>query len=84
MISARFIKSSLIYTVAGALPMASAIILMPFYGKYLSAELFGALSVYFAFSLLVQIVVTYSFDASLYLNFHEYKHDPKLLATFIS
>ncbi|MFN5168683.1 MAG: oligosaccharide flippase family protein [Cyclobacteriaceae bacterium] len=84
MISARFIKSSLIYTVAGALPMASAIILMPFYGKYLSAELFGALSVYFAFSLLVQIIVTYSFDASLYINYHEYKDDPERLGRFIS
>lgn len=69
---------------AGALPLASAIVLLPFYGEFLSADLFGALSIYFGFSLLVQIIVTYSFDASLYLNFHELKGDPDKLAKFVS
>lgn len=64
--------------------MASAIILMPFYSKFLTVEVFGTLSIYFAFALLVQIVVAYSFDASLYLNFHEYKKDEKQLSIFIS
>ncbi|MCZ8070211.1 MAG: oligosaccharide flippase family protein [Cytophagales bacterium] len=73
----------MIYTVAGALPMASAILLMPFYGK-LPADVYGSLSIYFGFSLLVQILVTYSFDASIYLNFHEHKHDTKSLAVFVS
>ncbi|MCZ8020702.1 MAG: oligosaccharide flippase family protein [Cyclobacteriaceae bacterium] len=84
MISGRFIKHSFIYTVAGSLPMASAILLMPFYGHFLSTEVFGLLSVYFAVSLLVQIFVTYSFDASIYVYYHEHKHDEQKLATFIS
>ncbi len=63
--------------------MASAIILLPFYSK-LPVEIFGALSIYFSVSLLVQIFVTYSFDSSLYINFHDYKQDPKKLKAFIS
>lgn len=73
----------MIYTLAGALPMASAIILLPFYSK-LPVSIFGALAIYFSFSLLVQIIVTYSFDSSLYINFHEFKNDPKKLSSFIS
>ncbi len=83
MISKHFLKSSFIYTLAGALPMASAIILLPFYSK-LPVEIFGALSIYFSVSLLVQIFVTYSFDSSLYINYHDYKQDPKKLSAFIS
>jgi O-antigen/teichoic acid export membrane protein len=63
--------------------MASAIILLPFYSK-LPVEIFGALSIYFSVSLLVQIFVTYSFDSSLYINYHDYKQDPKKLGIFIS
>jgi len=83
-ISKGFIKGSLIYTLAGTLPMASAIILLPFYIKYLSAGLYGALSIYLAFSLLIQILCTFSFDASIYVHFHEYKRDPTKLARFVS
>ncbi len=84
MISKRFIKSSLIYTLAGALPMASAIILLPFYVLYLPTEAYGALSVCLAFSALVQIIATYSFDTSLYIHYHELKGNPERLASFIS
>ncbi len=84
MISRNFIKSSIIYTVAGALPMANAVLLLPFYLYYLTAQDFGTLALYLSVSILVQIIVTYSFDASLYLYFHEYKNDPKKLSVFIS
>lgn len=83
-ISKNFLKSSLIYTLAGALPMASAIILLPFYVGYLSTSDFGALSIYFAFSLFIQILTTYSFDTSLYIHFHEYKNDKAKLSSFTS
>ncbi|MBL0741344.1 lipopolysaccharide biosynthesis protein [Chryseolinea lacunae] len=84
MISKGFIKSSLIYTVAGTLPMASGFILLPFYINQLSTELYGALSVYLVFSLLVQILVTFSFDTSVYIHFHELKADAQKLARFVS
>jgi O-antigen/teichoic acid export membrane protein len=70
--------------VAGTLPMASAVVLLPFYVAYLSTELFGALAVYLAISMLVQIVVTFSFDASLYVFYHDFKHDKEKLSGFIS
>jgi O-antigen/teichoic acid export membrane protein len=84
LISKRFIKSSVIYTLAGALPMASALILLPFYIHHLSTEVYGALSIYLVFSLLIQIIVTFSFDTSIYIHFHEFKNDKGKLSRFVS
>jgi O-antigen/teichoic acid export membrane protein len=84
LISKGFIKSSVIYTLAGTLPLASGFILLPFYILHLSTDLYGALSVYLVFSLLVQILVTFSFDTSVYIHFHELKDDPQKLSRFIS
>ncbi len=84
MISFKFIKSSVIYTVAGALPMANAVLLLPFYLQYLPAGQYGALVLCLSFSVLIQLVVTYSFDASLYLHFHDYKEDRETLSRFVS
>lgn len=64
--------------------MASAIILLPIYIAYLSTDVYGVLSMYLAFSLIVQIIVTYSFDSSLFIHYHEFKHDPKKLSQFVS
>jgi Membrane protein involved in the export of O-antigen and teichoic acid len=64
--------------------MASAIILLPFYVQDLSDDLYGKLAIFLAFSLFVQIVVTYSFDSSVYFHYHEYKGEPEQLADFIS
>src|SRR6187431_2846331 len=64
--------------------MASAIVLIPFYIKYLPTEVYGALAICLAFSAFVQIVVTYSFDSSLYIHYHEFKHIPEKLAAYIS
>jgi O-antigen/teichoic acid export membrane protein len=70
--------------VAGALPMASAIILLPFYVYYLPTDIYGVLSLYLAFSLFVQILVTYSFDSSAYIHYHDFKHDKEKLSAFVS
>jgi O-antigen/teichoic acid export membrane protein len=69
---------------AGTLPTASALILLPFYIHHLSTEVYGALQIYLVFSLLVQIIVTFSFDTSVYIHFHEFKNDQKKLSVFIS
>ncbi len=84
MITKKFIRNSIIYTAAGALPMASAIILLPFYLKYLTPDVFGTMAIYTGFSLLVQVFVTYSFDTSVYNYFHEFKNDNAKLRSFIS
>lgn len=64
--------------------MASVIILLPFYMEYLSPDVYGKLAIYLAFSMFVQILVTYSFDTSVYVYFHDYKTDPEKLKRFIS
>lgn len=64
--------------------MASAIILLPFYVYYLPTKVYGALALYLAFSLFVQILVTYSFDSSAYIHYHDFKNDKEKLSTFIS
>lgn len=64
--------------------MASALLLVPFYMVDLTTDNFGALSVCLAFSLLVQLGVTYSFDSSLYIHYHEFKNDKAKLSAFVS
>lgn len=64
--------------------MASAIVLLPLYIHNLSTAMYGALSAYMVFTMLVQIIVTFSFDTSVYIHFHEYKDDKKKLSVFIS
>lgn len=64
--------------------MASALMLVPFYMVNLTTADFGALSIYLAFSMLVQLLVTYSFDSSLYVHYHEFKNDKAKLSTFVS
>ena len=82
-ISKSFIKSSFIYTVAGTLPVASAFILLPFYIHYLSAATFGVFSIFLSFSILVQILTTFSYDATLYIHYHEYKGDPPKMSRYV-
>src|SRR5688572_23972635 len=84
MISKRFVKNSILYTVAGSLPMASAVILLPFYLEFLSTSDFGSLSIFWAFSAFIQILVTYSFDTSLYVYFHDFKSDREKLSMLVS
>lgn len=83
-ISKSFLKSSLMYTIAGSLPMASAIILLPFYTLYLTTDNYGALALYLAFAVLIQVLTTYSFDTGIYVFFHEYKKDEQRLRRFVS
>jgi len=66
------------------LPMASAIILLPLYIHNLSTDAYGALSVYMVFTLLVQILVTFSFDSSVYIHYHELKNNKDKLSVFVS
>jgi O-antigen/teichoic acid export membrane protein len=84
LISRKFIRHSFIYSIAGALPVASAVILLPAYLNYLPTEVYGELALYMSFALLVQILVTYSFDTSIYNFFHDFKHDENQLHIFVS
>lgn len=61
----------------------SAVLLLPFYLAFLPADVYGALSLCLAFSIFIQVVVSYSFDTSVYLHFHEFKNNPEKLSGYI-
>lgn len=63
--------------------MASAVLLLPFYMDQLTTADFGALSIFLTLSLLVQLLVTYSYDTSIFVHYHEFKSNSTKLATFI-
>ena len=73
MISTKFIKSSLVYSVIGALPLASSIILLPFYTDLLSTDQFGVLTLYIAFTAIMQIMVNFALDQYLGIRWVDFK-----------
>lgn len=74
MISKSFIKSSFIYSVVGSLPLATSIVLLPFYGNdnLLSTHDFGLLAVYIVFTELVRLLFNYSIGAYMGTNYIRY------------
>jgi len=84
-ISKAFIKSSFIYSFIGALPLASSVLLLPFYGNsnLLSTDDFGLLAIYIALSELVRILFIYSADNYLGINFIHNSGSPEQQRKFI-
>jgi len=83
MISKNFIKSSFIYSVVGALPLASGVILLFFYANLLSKDLIGIFALYIAFTLLVQTLVGFALDIHLSLFYIENKANISYLKDYI-
>lgn len=85
MISKSFIKSSFIYTVVGSLPLASSILLIPFYGNssLLSTSDFGLLAIYIGLSELARVLFTFSADNFLGLNFIHHNSGQDSIQKFI-
>lgn len=85
MISKSFIKSSFIYTIIGSLPLASSILLLPFYGNtnLLSTSDFGLLAIYITISELARALFTFSTDSFLGFNFIHYSADNNSIKKFI-
>lgn len=73
MISKKFFASSLVYTIVGALPLASSVILLPFYTWYLKTNVFGQLAIYITFTLLMQILADFSMDGAVTVFFYDFK-----------
>ena len=84
MISARFLKSSFIYSVIGALPLASSLVLLPFYTYYLETSDFGQLAIYISFTLFIQIIVNYCLDTTIGIHYFEYRDQTAKLKSYIS
>jgi O-antigen/teichoic acid export membrane protein len=75
MISKKFIKSSLIYTIAGALPLASGLILLPFYANLLSTTNFGLVTLYISLTFIFQIIAGFGLDSFISVFFFDCKDD---------
>jgi len=83
MISKQFFKSSLIYTLVGALPYTTGVILIPFFASQLTPAQFGVNALYLTFMYFVQIISTFGMDTYLGINYFEHKDDKQRLKEFV-
>jgi len=84
MISRQLIKSSLVYTIAGSLPLAASLILLPFYISNLSKAQMGEFAVYQALTLIFQIICTLNLESSVLYFFFRFKKKEQLLRKYLS
>jgi O-antigen/teichoic acid export membrane protein len=83
MISRQFFKSSLIYSLIGALPYTTGVILIPFFTARLTPEQFGVNAIYFTFLYIIQLIASAGFDTYIGVNYFHFKDDRKSLREFI-
>jgi O-antigen/teichoic acid export membrane protein len=83
MISKSFLKSSFIYSVAGALPMVSGIILLPFYTNYLSVGQYVSLGLYISLSMLFQVLFSYSIESYFGVKYTQLSDHPEKQRKFV-
>ena len=85
MISEKFFKSSLIYSVVGALPMLSGFVLLFFYtGGILSTKTYGYLTLHLSFTLLFQSFISFCLESFVGPVIFECKDKPQELKSKIA
>lgn len=88
MIGKGFIKSTLIYSIVGSLPLASGFILLPLFAVHLTSTVYGQLVLYTAFTMLIQIIINLSLDYGLQITYFENKSEQlnlgKRIGTLVS
>jgi len=83
MISRQFIKSSLIYSIVGALPYTSGFILLFWFAAYLTPAQFGLNALYLPTMYFVQIISSFGLDMSTGVLYFDYRDDKKRLREFL-
>lgn len=83
MISKKFLQSSLIYSVVGALPYASGFILILWFTRYLTPAQFGLNVLYISMMYFIQILSTFGLDMSAAIMSIDYKDEISRLRKFI-
>ena len=83
MISRSFFKSSLIYSLVGALPYASGFLLLPWFTMYLTPQQFGINAMSIALMYLIQIISSYGLDMSTGVLYFDYKDDKQKIREFL-
>lgn len=83
MISKSFLKSSIIITMAGALPMVGGILLLPFYTNRLPDLEFTQVSYYILVTLISQILFSFSIDTYFGIKYTQLNEQPALQRKFV-
>ncbi len=83
MISRGFFKSSMIYSIVGALPYASGFLLLPWFTHLLTPQQFGINALYIALMYFIQIISSYGMDMSVSVLYFDYKDDKARLREFL-
>ncbi len=83
MISRQFFKSSLIYSVVGALPYASGFLLIPWFIGLLTPAQFGVNALYITLMYFIQILASWGFDVSVGILYFDYKETRQKLRDFL-
>jgi len=83
MISKSFLKSSVIFTIGGALPMVASIILLPFYTNLLAENQYSQVLFYISVSLLFQILFSFSLDSYFGIEYTRLNEHPDKQKNFI-
>jgi O-antigen/teichoic acid export membrane protein len=82
-ISKSFLKSSIVFTLGGALPMVASIILLPFYTNYLSDLNYTQVTFYITVSLLLQILFSFSIESYFGIKYTQLYEEPDKQKKFI-
>jgi O-antigen/teichoic acid export membrane protein len=77
-------RHSISYTLIGALPFLSALVLLPFYSNQLSTADFGLLNVYISLALLAQVITTLGVDQYIPVLISTTISDPERRKTLLS
>jgi len=83
MISKSFLKSSLVFTIGGALPMVASIILLPFYANYLGDVNYAKILFYILISSLFQILFSFSTENYFGIKYSQLFEDKEKQKRFI-
>ena len=73
----------MIYSLIGALPYTTGVILIPFFTARLTPEQFGINAIYFTFMYFVQLVSSAGLDTYIGVNYFQQKDDPRKLSEFL-
>jgi O-antigen/teichoic acid export membrane protein len=83
MISKSFLKSSIVFTIGGALPMLAGIILLPFYTNFLTDVLYTHVLFHISVSLLFQILFSFSIESYFGIKYTQLNDEPDNQKKFI-
>ena len=83
MISKSFLKSSIVFTIGGALPMLAGIILLPFYTNFLTDILYTQVLFHISVSLLFQILFSFSIESYFGIKYTQLNDEPESQKKFI-